>query len=303
MLRAQHRIMLIGWDLDARMTFERGAKTLPGPNQLGAFLYWMLWKRPSSRGLPAEVQSAPAAGLRRHLVRPHPRVVRESVQQQANAFRHRRRPPDRRRPSPEDRGHRRCGRVLRWPRPHRRPMGHPARMSTTAAAVGRWGAATGRDTRSRRRLTARPPAHSANRRGERWETATGQSLAPVDAKHAAWPSKLEPTLRDVDVGIARTLPELDDRDEVREVEALNLAAIAAARHTIYLENQYLAARTHRRCAGRSAEGRRRSGDRHRPSSQRQQPARAGDDGRRPPPAHPGAVGSRRASTGWASTTR
>ena len=76
---------------------------------------------------------------------------------------------------------------------------------------------------------------------ERWETATGLPLPPVDAKHDAWPSKLEPTMRDVDIGIARTLPELDERDEVREVEALNLAAIAAARHTIYLENQYLAA--------------------------------------------------------------
>lgn len=31
--------------------------------------------------------------------------------------------------------------------------------------------------------------------------------------------------------------------EVREVEALNLAAIAAARDTIYVENQYLASRT------------------------------------------------------------
>jgi phosphatidylserine/phosphatidylglycerophosphate/cardiolipin synthase-like enzyme len=68
-------------------------------------------------------------------------------------------------------------------------------------------------------------------------------LAPVDAKHATWPSKLEPTLRNVEIGIARTLPELDGRREVREVEALNLAAIAAARHTIYLENQYLAARS------------------------------------------------------------
>jgi phospholipase D1/2 len=38
------------------------------------------------------------------------------------------------------------------------------------------------------------------------------------------------------------LPELEDRREVREVEALNLAAIAAARGIIYLENQYLAAR-------------------------------------------------------------
>jgi phosphatidylserine/phosphatidylglycerophosphate/cardiolipin synthase-like enzyme len=47
MLRAQHRIMLIGWDFDARMTFERGAKTLPGPNQLATFLYWMLRKRPA----------------------------------------------------------------------------------------------------------------------------------------------------------------------------------------------------------------------------------------------------------------
>src|SRR6185312_6070002 len=56
------------------------------------------------------------------------------------------------------------------------------------------------------------------------------------------PAKLKAALHNVDVGIARTLPELDDRDEVREVEALNLAGIAAARHTIYLENQYLAAR-------------------------------------------------------------
>lgn len=46
MLRARHRIMLIGWDFDSRVTFERGRKTLPGPNQLGTFLYWMLWKRP-----------------------------------------------------------------------------------------------------------------------------------------------------------------------------------------------------------------------------------------------------------------
>jgi len=49
-------------------------------------------------------------------------------------------------------------------------------------------------------------------------------------------------MRNVDVGIARTLPELDNRNEVREVEALNLAAIAAARRAIYLENQYLASR-------------------------------------------------------------
>ena len=67
-------------------------------------------------------------------------------------------------------------------------------------------------------------------------------MAQVVVDHEAWPSSLEPTMRNVDVGIARTLPELDNRNEVREVEALNLAAIAAARQTIYLENQYLASR-------------------------------------------------------------
>jgi hypothetical protein len=52
MLRARHRIMLLGWDFDARMTFERGAKTLPGPNQPGAFLSWMLRNRPGLEVYP-----------------------------------------------------------------------------------------------------------------------------------------------------------------------------------------------------------------------------------------------------------
>jgi len=77
---------------------------------------------------------------------------------------------------------------------------------------------------------------------DRWQAATEVSLDPVDAAHPGWPDILDPILRNVDVGIARTLPEFNRRQEVREVEALNLAAIAAARHTIYLENQYLAAR-------------------------------------------------------------
>ena len=51
------------------------------------------------------------------------------------------------------------------------------------------------------------------------------------------------SLRDVEVGVARTLPALPQRSEVREVEALDLAAIAAARDVIYLENQYFAARS------------------------------------------------------------
>jgi phospholipase D1/2 len=78
---------------------------------------------------------------------------------------------------------------------------------------------------------------------ERWQTATGHTLAPVEATNDPWPAGLEPTLRAIDVGIARTLPNINRDSEIREVESLNLAAIAAAQHIIYLENQYLASRT------------------------------------------------------------
>ena len=242
MLRAQHRIMLIGWDLDARMTFERGTKTLPGPNQLGAFLYWMLWKRPELEIylLKSNLRLLPAfdgiwygltpvsvvnqiSSKRMHFAidgdRPTGAVHHQkiAVVDDAVAF---------------------CGgldlTVDRW---DTRDHEHDSRRRRTV----------GRSYGPRHEVSAAVDGDAARALGEqareRWERATGQSLKPVDAKHIAWPSKLEATMRNVDVGIARTLPELDDRPEVREVEALNLAAIAAARHTIYLENQYLAAPT------------------------------------------------------------
>ncbi len=241
MLRAQHRIMLIGWDLDARMAFERGEKTLPGPNQLGAFLYWMLWKRPSLEVylLKSNLRLLPAldgiwygltpvsvvnqiSSRRMHFAidgaRPTGAVHHQkiAVVDDAVAF---------------------CGgldlTVDRW---DTRAHEHDSRGRRTV----------GRSYGPRHEVAAAVDGQAARALGEqareRWETATGRSVQPIDAKNLPWPIKLEPGLRTVDVGIARTLPELDDRDEVREVEALNLAAIAGARHTIYLENQYLAAR-------------------------------------------------------------
>lgn len=55
-----------------------------------------------------------------------------------------------------------------------------------------------------------------------------------------WPEAVAPQFRDVQVGIARTEPAWRGAPEVRESEALHLAAIASARSTIYLENQYVA---------------------------------------------------------------
>jgi phosphatidylserine/phosphatidylglycerophosphate/cardiolipin synthase-like enzyme len=78
---------------------------------------------------------------------------------------------------------------------------------------------------------------------ERWRTSQEcQKLPPpppdVAMGHDPWPSYIQPRFRDVRVAIARTEPDWRDRKEVRETEALHLKAIARARRTIYLENQY-----------------------------------------------------------------
>ncbi len=241
MMRAQHRIMLIGWDLDSRMTFERGEKTLPGPNQLGAFLYWLLWKRPSLEAylLKSNLRLLPAfdgiwfgltpvsvvnqiSSRRMHFAidgaRPTGAVHHQkiAVVDDAVAF---------------------CGgldlTVDRWDTPAHEDDNRARRT-------------VGRSYGPRHEVAAAVDGEAARALGEqarqRWTTATGKVLQPVEARHVAWPSKLQPSIRGVDVGIARTLPELSEREEVREVEALNLAAIAGARRCIYLENQYLASR-------------------------------------------------------------
>ena len=76
---------------------------------------------------------------------------------------------------------------------------------------------------------------------ERWRIATGHRLKPAQAESDPWPEQLEPQLAHVDVGIARTLPPRGELPAVREVEKLYLDMIAAARHTIYIENQYFTA--------------------------------------------------------------
>lgn len=77
---------------------------------------------------------------------------------------------------------------------------------------------------------------------ERWRSATGETLSPVPEGADPWPQELQPMVREVDVAIARTVSQHEDRPEVRLIEALYLSAIRAARHTIYLESQYFAAR-------------------------------------------------------------
>ncbi|WP_067850052.1 phospholipase D-like domain-containing protein [Mycolicibacterium wolinskyi] len=241
MLNAHSRIIVIGWDLDYRTAFERGEHTLAGPNQLGPFLHWLLWRRRELNVylLKSNLRLLPAfdgfwfgvapVGLLNQLTSArmhfavdgahptgavhHQKIV---VIDDAIAF---------------------CGgidlTIGRWdirahlPDDRRRhgPGGVYGPRHEVAVAVDG------------------DAAHLlAQQARERWNGATGESLDSVRRSQSAWPDGLNAALRNVTVGIARTLPTLAQRTEVREVEALNLAGIAAARDVIYLENQYFAAR-------------------------------------------------------------
>ncbi len=87
---------------------------------------------------------------------------------------------------------------------------------------------------------------------ERWQRATHEVLRPphdprlkvfrrMGTKRTPiepWPGSLQPTVTDIQVAISRTEPAVNGHSGVREVEALYLDMIAAARHSIYIENQY-----------------------------------------------------------------
>ncbi len=74
---------------------------------------------------------------------------------------------------------------------------------------------------------------------ERWRRATGEDV-PVRQGEAllAWPHCVTPDFQDIAVGAARTYGRWRDHTEVREVEALHVGSIRAARRLIYMENQY-----------------------------------------------------------------
>jgi phospholipase D1/2 len=80
---------------------------------------------------------------------------------------------------------------------------------------------------------------------ERWRMATGRTLrAPeTSGENDIWPDDVTADLVDVRTGIARTCPAYNGQNEVREVERLVVDAIAAARKSIYIENQYFTAHT------------------------------------------------------------
>jgi phosphatidylserine/phosphatidylglycerophosphate/cardiolipin synthase-like enzyme len=77
---------------------------------------------------------------------------------------------------------------------------------------------------------------------ERWHAAGGKPMGPPVPGASCWPEGLQPDFTDQPVAIARTMPEMDDQAAVHENEALFLAQIARAKRYVYIESQYFASR-------------------------------------------------------------
>jgi phosphatidylserine/phosphatidylglycerophosphate/cardiolipin synthase-like enzyme len=73
---------------------------------------------------------------------------------------------------------------------------------------------------------------------DRWRWATGESMAPIASTSDPWPDTVTPILRDQPIAVARTQPAHGEQPEVREVEALNASFLEAANDYIYIESQY-----------------------------------------------------------------
>ncbi|MDB5651911.1 MAG: putative phospholipase D/transphosphatidylase, partial [Hyphomicrobiales bacterium] len=131
-------------------------------------------------------------------------------------------------------------------------------------AMGRWDTHHHHDSEPARRLPASgkpyPPRHdvmmmvegpAARALGDlgrqRWHDSTGQILPHTDEQTESangpsicWPDHVTADIGPTDIAISRTRQARKGTQAVRENERLHLAAIAAARDVIYLENQYFA---------------------------------------------------------------
>ena len=238
MLKARRRIMLIGWDFDARI--ELSDERLPGePRTLGDFVLWLVERNPelevfllrwnigavrtlfrgttiftlarwmAHKRIHTRLDSAATLGASHHhkIV-----VIDDSV-----AF---------------------CGGIdmtsNRWDTPEHRD-GDPRRVAPDGSPYAPWHDAT--------TILEGPVAAALGELGrQRWQAAGGKRLAPVSGGGDCWPDDLEAPFRNISVAICRSRPAAGGEAPIREIETTYLALIARARRYIYAESQYFASR-------------------------------------------------------------
>jgi phosphatidylserine/phosphatidylglycerophosphate/cardiolipin synthase-like enzyme len=238
MLKARQRIMLVGWDFDARIVLGGGDRD-GGPATVGEFIYWLVENNPRLEvfllrwdmgALKAVFRGSTILTILKWMR--HPRIHTKLDGSHPTGASHHQKIVviddcfafcggidmtgerwDTRRHLDND-----AGRHL--------PNGKPYKPwhDATCALEGPVAAALGELCR------------------DRWERAGCKPLPPVNRATDCWPDELGVDFEDVDVAISRAEPEMPDRPGVLEVEQLYIDQIASAKTFIYAENQYFASR-------------------------------------------------------------
>lgn len=246
MLKARHRILLIGWDFDTRIHLTRGRRWWQKPwkraypARLGSFIPWLVRHRRQLEvcilkwgigALEFAVRGTMMLDLLRWL--PHRRIALEFDNAHPIGCSH----------------HQKiaiiddqlavCGGIdmtdRRWDTREHREV-DPRRKRPGGSAYGPWHDMT---------MMLEGPAAAAldELARDRWRRAGHAPLSAVGpSEHSAWPEGLEPHFLNVEVGIARTRAEYKDDPGVREIEELFRLQIARAKRFIYAESQYFASR-------------------------------------------------------------
>lgn len=239
MLKARRRILLIGWDFDTRILLGDQPPRDGGPDTLGRFVLWLVRRNPALHiyilrwdvgVLKAFVRGTHWLTAARWYM--HPRIHGKLDHRHPPGASHHQKI------AVIDDDFAFCGGIdmtgCRWDtRDHL--AGDPRRTDPKGRPCGGWHDATS----AIRGDAARAIGEIA---GMRWMLAGGKPLIDPATAGDAWPEALDSDFDDVTVGIARTLPEMDESGAVHEIEALYMAMIAAARQSIYVETQYFASR-------------------------------------------------------------
>ncbi len=238
MLRAKRRIVLVGWDFDARIRLGRPEGD-NAPEKVGDFIYWLVDQNPalevyllrwdlgalktlvrgstlftvmkwmSHRRIHTKLDSTHPPGASHHqkIV-----VIDESL-----AF---------------------CGGIdvteERWDT--REHVHHdPRRLLVSGKPHKPWHDAT--------TAVDGPMALAlAQVARDRWHDAGGRPMEPLGRTYDPWPEKLKPHFENVRMAVSRSSPPSHTHGPITEIETLYLDQIASARRTIYAESQYFASR-------------------------------------------------------------
>jgi phosphatidylserine/phosphatidylglycerophosphate/cardiolipin synthase-like enzyme len=240
MLKAKKQILLIGWDFDARINLTPGRDPGDGaPATVGAFISWLVERTPELEVhlLRWDVGALKTLFRGRTIFTIAAWMMKRSIHTKLDGH------------HPTGGSHHQkivviddclafCGGIdmtaERWDtRDH--ADDDPRRIDPGGRAYGPWHDAT--------TALEGPVAKALGELSrERWKIAGGKSIAAPHGEGDCWPDSLTPDFTDVDVAIARTVPEMDEQEGIHEIETLYLSLIASAKRTIYAESQYFASR-------------------------------------------------------------